>query len=189
MLVNTSYLAYGSKMVVLKKSVNTCDETACRGSSIFFLEHNAPLATVLINENVLASLAEIFNKSKEMNLFSQEKTATVFVANAKVSVFKRKHELGGIRETKNICFPLRKSFLNENKIKIQEKMQKIFQLHFKGLIHSFENYYPTAQELDDFMCVENVYSVNQKPFCLNLAEYEVLINLTTHSELKISIQN
>ena len=34
-----------------------------------------------------------------------------------------------------------------------------------------------------------VFSVNKKPPSLNSAEYEVLIDLTSHSELKISFQD
>ena len=55
---------------------------------------------------------------------------------------------------------------------------------------SFEHYFPTAQEkvLDDFQWVLNVFSVNKKPPSLNSAEYEVLVDLTSHCELKIAFQ-
>ena len=61
------------------------------------------------------------------------------------------------------CFPLTKSFLNENNIKIQEKLQKYIQAHLEALNDSFEHYFPTAQEkvLDDFQWVLNVFSVNK----------------------------
>ena len=88
-------------------------------------------------------------------------------------------------------FPLTKSFWNENNIKIEEKLQKNIQALLEALKDSFEHYFPAAQEkvLDDFKWVLNVFSVNKKPPSLNSAEYEVLIDLTSHSELKIAFQN
>ena len=71
------------------------------------------------------------------------------------------------------------------------KLQKNIQAHLEALKDSFEHYFPTAQEkvLDDLKWPLNVFSVNKKPPSLNSAQYEVLIHLTSHSELKIAFQN
>ena len=87
-------------------------------------------------------------------------------------------------------FPLTKSFWNENNIKIEEKLQKNIQALLEALKDSFEHYFPAAQEkvLDDFKWVLNVFNVNKKPPSLNSAQYEVLIDLTSHRKLKIAFQ-
>ena len=92
----------------------------------------------------------------------------------------------GVREKVDIdCFPVTKSFLNENNIKIQEKIQENIQADLIALKNSFEHYFPTAREkvLDDFQWVLNVFSMNKKPPTFNSAEYEVLIDLTSHSKV------
>ena len=121
----------------------------------------------------MAYLADIFSKMNEMNLSLQGKTATVFDANAKVSSFKRKlmYWLECVKKEDIYCFPLTKSFVNENNIKIQEILQKNIQAHLEALKASFEHYFPTAQEkvLDDFQWVLNVFSVNKKTTQLKLS--------------------
>lgn len=74
---------------------------------------------------------------------------------------------------------LERSFLNENNIKIREKILINIQLHLETLKDWFEHYFLTTQVLDDFIWVP----------ILNSAEYEVLMGLISHSKLKISFQN
>jgi len=162
----------------------------------YLMDHNALLATVLNDGDwvcKLVYLADIFSKINEMNLSLQGKTVTVFDANAKVSSFKRKlmYWLECVKKEDIDCFPLTKSFLNENNIKIQGKLQKNIPAHLEALKDSFEHYFPAAQEegLHEFKWVLDVFRVNKKPPSLNSAEYEVLIDLTSHSELKIAFQN
>ena len=119
------------------------------------MDHNALLAMVLNDEDwvcKLAYLADIFIKMNEMNPSLQGKTATVFDANTKVSSFKRKlmYWLECVEKEDINCFLLTKSFLNENNIKIQEKVQKNMQAHLEALKDSFEHYFPTAQDLMTF---------------------------------------
>ena len=108
----------------------------CAEVAAFLMDHNALLATVLNDQEwvcKLACLADIFSKMNEMNLPLQGKTATVFDANAKVSSFKRKlmYWLECVEKEYIDCFPLTKSFLNVNIIKIQEKIQKNIQAHLE----------------------------------------------------------
>ena len=84
------------------------------------MDHNALLATVLNNEDWVCKLAYLADIFSEINLSLQGKTATFFDANAKVSSFKRKltYLLECVKKEDIDCFPLTKSFLNENNIKI-----------------------------------------------------------------------
>ena len=79
-------------------------------------------------------------------------------------------------------------------MKITSRFKKKYK-KYSGASRNFErlvwHYFPTAQEkvLDDFQWVLNMFSVNKKPACLNSAEYAVLKDLASRSELKIAFQN
>lgn len=71
------------------------------------------------------------------------------------------------------------------------RTNKLIKVASKALKGSFEHYFPTDQKkvLDDIIWVLNVFRVKKKPPSSNSAEFEVIIDSTSHGELKIPFQN
>jgi len=160
-------------------------------------DQNSLLADYLNDQEWLCKLcylADIFSKMNEFSTSIQGKQKTIFDANDKIFALKRKiaFYIENVDNKDLTCFSLTSSFLQENKLTINESLLEMIKEHLNNLLQNLNSYFPKdIQELiqKNYEWIINPFSVTSKPAALNAAEYEVLIDMISDSYNQTSFKS